>query len=214
MPAYPIKQIIEGDLPTIQILDIGAMPEGDDRYSSLVNQGLAQVTGFEPNPEQLQKLNARTGPYRYLPYFLGSGGPATFHIARYPGCSSLYEPDPTVIDLFSSIGAGEPGGNFYVVGTLPVETRRLDDISEVSRADYMKLDVQGAELDVLKHGTKVLGTTLVLETEVEFIPLYKKQPLFGDIQTFMAQQGFVLHKMIDVGGRAFRPFVFNRNPRI
>jgi FkbM family methyltransferase len=211
MPAYPIKDIIEGDLPGIHILDIGAMPEGDDRYAGLVNQGLARVTGFEPNPEQFQQLSTRSGPYRYLPYFLGPGGPATFYIARYPGCSSLYEPDPSVIDLFTAIGA-EEGGNFHVVETVPVETRRLDDIPEVGKADYLKLDVQGAELDVLKHGTNVLSSALVLECEVEFLPLYKKQPLFGEVQTFLASRGFVFHKLIDVAGRALRPFIFNKNP--
>jgi FkbM family methyltransferase len=211
MHPCPIKEALQVDLPTIDVVDIGAMPEGADRYATLVNQGLARVTGFEPNPEQFQRLAVRQGPYRYLPYFLGEGGPATFHVARYPGCSSLYEPDPAVINLFTSIGADE-GGNFTVIQKVPVQTRRLDDIPELGPADFIKLDVQGAELDVLRHGTSVLASTLLLECEVEFLPLYKGQPLFGDMSTFLAGRGFVLHKLIDVSGRCLRPFVFNNNP--
>jgi FkbM family methyltransferase len=205
-----IKEALQVELPTIDLIDIGAMPEGEDRYGPLVKQGLARVTGFEPNPQQFQRLAVRQGPYRYLPYFLGDGGAATFHVARYPGCSSLYEPDPAVIDLFTSIGADE-GGNFTVVQRVPIQTRRLDDIPELGRADFIKVDVQGAELDILRHGTGVLATTLLIECEVEFLPLYKGQPLFGDVSTFLAAHGFVLHKLIDVGGRCLRPLVFNNN---
>ena len=46
----------------------------------------------------------------------------------------------------------------------------------------------------------------MIECEVEFVPLYKSQPLFGDVQCFLRDRGFVLHKLIDVAGRPFRPF--------
>lgn len=211
MRICPIREAISVELSTIDVLDIGAMLESEDRYAGLVAQGLARVTGFEPDPVQFQKLSARQGPYRYLPYFLGTGGAATFHVTRYPGCSSLYEPDPAVIDLFTSIGASA-GGNFHVVETLPVLTRRLDDIADIDGADLIKVDVQGAELDVLRHGVKVLTSALVVECEVEFVALYKDQPLFGEVCVFLAKQGFVLHKLVDVAGRCLRPFVLNNNP--
>src|SRR5207237_7981616 len=59
-----------------------------------------------------------------------------------------------------------------------------------------------------------LANAGVLELEVEFVPLYKGQPLFGDIQLFLREHNFVLHKLIDVGGRAFRPWVLNGNPYV
>src|SRR5581483_5358136 len=127
-----------------------------------------------------------------------------FHIARYPGCSSLYEADPTVIDLFSSIGASV-GGNFTVSSTAEVKTTRLDDVEGLPAIDFMKLDVQAAELDVLKGATRTLESVLVIETEVEFVPLYKNQPLFGDIQVFLRDRGFLFHKFLDIAGRSFRP---------
>jgi hypothetical protein len=55
----------------------------------------------------------------------GSGQPATFHLTRYPGCSSLLTPDPKVIDMFMTIGCVEPGGNFHVQKTEIVETVRM-----------------------------------------------------------------------------------------
>ncbi|MBC7924407.1 MAG: hypothetical protein H7039_02015, partial [Bryobacteraceae bacterium] len=70
-------------LPTIHILDVGAMAEGEERYHALVKSGKARVTGFEPNVEQFLRLQNRPGPYRYVQAFLGNGGPATFHITRW-----------------------------------------------------------------------------------------------------------------------------------
>ena len=45
----------------------------------------------------------------------------------------------------------------------------------------------------------------MIETEVEFVKIYRNQPLFGDIQRFMRDQGFVLHKLVDISVRNFRP---------
>lgn len=187
-------------------MDVGAMEVGQDRYDPLVASGLAQVTGFEPNPAQYARLQSRTGPYRYLPVFLGSGAPAFFHITRYPGCSSLMKPDPSVIDLFMTISCAQPEDNFYVQRVEKCETVRLDDVGSNITVDYLKIDVQGYELEIMKHGITKISNAVVIECEVEFLALYEKQPLFGDIQCFLREQGFVLHKLIDVGGRPFRPF--------
>ena len=56
-----------------------------------------------------------------------------------------------------------------------------------------------------------LAGVVVVELETIFIPLYKKQPLFGHIQAFLHEQGFLLHKFIDVAGRALRPCAMEGN---
>lgn len=200
-----LRQALDVELPVVEVLDIGAMSEGEDRYAALVEQGLARVTGFEPSPDALARLNTRKGPYRYLPFVLGDGNEATFHMTRYPGCSSLLEPDPAVIDAFLTISATPPDGNFAVVATERVRTVRLDDVAGVPAPDLLKIDIQGAELLVLENAVDTLSSVLVLETEVEFVPLYRNQPLFGDMQCFLRSQGFMLHKLIDVSGRPWRP---------
>jgi len=209
-PSY-LHTIIGTPVPHIEIMDIGAMIEGEERYRALVNQGLASVTGFEANPAEFARLSQRPGPYTYHPVCLGDGGRATLHVTYYPGCSSLLRPDETVIDAFSGIGASPPGGNFAVVKTVPVDTVRLDDIEGCARPDLVKIDVQGAELLVLENGPKTVAGALVLEAEAEFVPLYKDQPLFGDLHAFMRRHGFELHKLIDVAGRCYRPLTLG-NP--
>jgi hypothetical protein len=70
----------------------------------------------------------------------------------------------------------------------------------------MKIDVQGGPLDVLRHGQNTLDNVTVIQLEMEFLPIYKDHPLFGDILVFLRDQGSQLYKFIDVAGRCFRPF--------
>lgn len=191
--------------PEITILDIGAMPTGRERYQPLIAQGRARVIGVEPNPESLADL-APEERERFIPHFLGNGEPAKFREARYPGCSSFLEPNAALINLFETIGAEAGTGNFEVTGETSVETVRLDDLSDLPAIDLLTIDTQGSELMILENGGTVLSDVLVLESEVEFVPLYKDQPLFGHLQVELAERGFLFHKMIDVVGRPFRPW--------
>ena len=214
MRPFSLKDVLEVELPIINILDIGAMRDGHDRYNSLREMGLAKVTGFEPSHEHYENLTrTKNDNENYFPYYLGNGKSSCFYVTRHPGCSSLYKPDPATINLFETIGTEkELNGNFWVQNTENVNTIRLDDIKECPLPDYIKIDVQGAELDILENAQHALRNALIIESEVEFIPIYKDQPLFGDIQVFLRDYNFVLHKMIDVGGRAFRPLMNSRNP--
>lgn len=204
MTGAPAMPVVLGAQPApVLVLDIGARSEGNDRYAPLVAQGLARVTAVDAAPFDPAVLQAR-GIVRTLEVFLGDGNPAEFRVTAYPGCSSLLEPDPAVIDRFPMLGTGE-GGNFRVKNRHAVRTRRLDDMLVEGLPDYIKIDVQGAELDILRHGTRVLSMATVVECEVEFVALYKDQPLFCDVQAFMRERGFAFHKLIDLVGHSFLP---------
>lgn len=61
------------------------------------------------------------------------------------------------------------------------------------KPDIVKIDVQGAELAVMRGGLEVIRHAEVVMLEVSFIEEYKGAPLFYDIVTFMHAQGFVVH---------------------
>jgi len=77
-----LLSIIGAQPPHIEIMDIGAMVEGAERYRSLIDQGLASVIGFEPNPAEFEKLSERVGPYSYHPVCIGDGNAATLHVTN------------------------------------------------------------------------------------------------------------------------------------
>lgn len=67
--------------------------------------------------------------------------------------------------------------------------------------DYLKLDVEGGELDVLKGSIKQLKENiLAVRAEVNFHRVFQNQALFGDINNFLTQYDFELLN-IDYNGQ-------------
>ena len=91
------------------------------------------------------------------------------------------------------------------VATHPVGTTRIDDIAEIDDIDFIKIDVQGAELPVLQNARRALSGAVVVQVEVEFVELYQGQPLFADVDLFLRAQGFQFHTFTGFGSRAFKP---------
>jgi FkbM family methyltransferase len=72
----------------------------------------------------------------------------------------------------------------------------LDDVLEkknFENPDFLKLDVQGFELEVLKGATKALTQAEVVLMEVSLIEINKGAPLLSDIIAFMSQHAYVCY---------------------
>jgi len=80
-------------------------------------------------------------------------------------------------------GAGLVYNDFPQLGrvekTARVATRRLDDVSEIKAVDLLKMDAQGAELQILKSGERRLAEAVVIQTEISFVTLYQGQAAFA-----------------------------------
>jgi FkbM family methyltransferase len=192
------------DLPPVSMLDVGALdhPDRPPRHAHLIDNRRARVLGFEPDEQGCADLNHKYGrPHRFLPQFIGRGGPATFHRTAYADTSSLYRPNTPVVELFTGLAE-----IMTVRQLIPVETVRLDDIPEAAPVDYIKIDVQGAELDVLSNAMLAVGTALVIQAEVSFVELYQGQPLFADVDAWLRQRGFWFHSLVDPISLSFKPF--------
>ncbi len=53
---------------------------------------------------------------------------------------------------------------------------------------------------------------LAIVSEVEFVPMYLGQPLFGDVCAFLSQHDLMFHKFLGLAGRALKPIVLRQNP--
>jgi FkbM family methyltransferase len=193
----------------VKIVDIGANPiDGDPTpYAMLLRGGHADLIGFEPNPEALAELNAKKGPNEvYLPYAIGDGKRHTLNLCVSSGMTSLLTPNPDVLNLFHGFPLWGT-----VMSTAEIDTQRLDDIPETEGVDLVKIDIQGGELMVFQNATERLADALVIQTEVEFLPLYVDQPLFGDIDVFLRAQGFVFHRFISTVSRTIQPMLVQDN---
>lgn len=173
------------------VVDVGANPldPGEPPYLAMRNANLCHVTGFEPPGEPLLALQGRCGPNElYLPYAVGDGGPHTLNVCRASGMTSLLEPDPTTLGVFPTL---QPFG--VVIEHVPFQTRRLDDIDEIAHLDLLKIDIQGGELAVFRHGRNKLAEAVAIQTWVSFVTLYRSQPPFGEVDSELRSQGFIPH---------------------
>ena len=192
-----------------EIVDIGANPiDGDPPYKILLNAQLCNVTGFEPQSDALQQLNVQKSTFeRYLPYAVGDGQLHQLNVCRYSGMTSLLEPDQNMFKHFIIL---KP--NAEVLERIPIQTQKLDDIDEIQCLDFLKIDIQGAELSVFKSGRQKLKKTVVIQTEISFMTLYKDQPAWGEIDIELRTQGFVPHCFAAVKQWPIAPFAYVDQP--
>jgi FkbM family methyltransferase len=191
-------------------VDVGANPiDGEPPYAPMLAAGLCRVTGFEPQETALLELQHKKGPdERYLPYAVGDGSARTLNICRASGMTSLLEPDQATLGLFDAL---RPLGE--VIDRIPLQTRKLDDISEIRHLDFLKIDIQGGELGVFQCGKAKLSEAVAIQTEISFVTLYKNQPSLGDIDLELRGQGFMPHCFAAVKHWPISPCVVDNNPR-
>lgn len=207
MPNFSLSTFIRPET-RITILDIGASLTEAPPYEHLIHSGLVRVIGFEPNREECDRLNARYGsPHAFFPYFIGDGNPGVFHETNWFATGSLFKPNQPVLEKFISLYE-----LVTPVAQHPVETKRLDDIAEIDDADYIKIDVQGAELLVFQGAERLLDKVMLLQCEVEFVELYERQPLFADVDTYLRGRNFMFMKFDYFGSRCIKPMMMNNNP--
>lgn len=193
----------------LRVVDIGANPINEmPPYRPLLDAGLAEVVGFEPNPEAFAQLEAARGPHeRYLPVAVGDGQRSVLRVCTAPGMTSLLPPNAELLSYFHAFP-------FWgrVVKEVEVDTVRLDDIDDITGIDYLKIDIQGAELTVMKNGVNKLKDCVVIHTEVNFLPFYAGQPLFAEVDQFIRQQGYVLHTFTPLIKRTIAPLSGGHSP--
>jgi FkbM family methyltransferase len=157
--------------------------------------GVTAVLGFEPDEEECARIKGMQSDlwakFDLEPLALaGREGEQPFHVLVGPANSSLLRPNADMEKRYSIPG-------FEIARQIPVRTRTLDTILFGARAredywgEFLKLDAQGAELDIMRGATRTLTErTVAAIVEVEFCPLYENQPLFSEVETYMRQFGF------------------------
>jgi len=180
------------------IVDIGAA-HGLPWHLNPLRNIASTICYFEPDPEAAEALRrgdqerGETNLKIFPVALAGSDAERTLYVTNVPTGSSLLKPGSEFGNDFVA------PDYFYPMREVTVRTRPLRDVlveSGVPRADTIKIDVQGAELEVLSGlGSMLAETTLTVELEIGFPGAYMDQPGFGEIDAFMSKAGFLLYDL-------------------
>lgn len=177
------------DGATLTLLDVGAAngaPLRWDPYASLID-----YVAVEPDPRSAETLasNKKSGYRSSSTITSGLWSESCelqLNLCRKPEVSSVLKPNSQFLAHFPD------AGRFDVVDCTSMKVTTIDAVVDERGIsfDAVKVDVQGAELQVLLGAKKALADVLLIEAEVEFVPLYENQPLFGTICHELGRQGF------------------------
>lgn len=180
-----------GFMPTM-VIDVGAAIGTFTRecYTIFPNSRYLLVEPLKENKEYLDKVTKTISNAEYvLAAATAESGEITINVHEDFFGSSIYLEKEIDLD-------GVPR-------SVPAIT--LDDICkdrDVPGPYLIKVDVQGAELDVLSGAKGILSKTEYIILEVSLFQFVKGGPQLYDIVTFMKSHGFVVY---DIFGGHYRP---------
>ncbi len=114
------------------------------------------------------------------------------------GTAELHIEDNNPIGTGSSLY--KENTNWYTEGkTQTVITKRLDDCNYFDGApiDFIKLDVQGSELDIIKGGVNTIKNTTFVLAEVSLVQYNEGAPLIDKVVDEMLELGFYIADIIE-----------------
>jgi len=165
------------------IIDVGAYEGNWTRLARRVFPGVP-VLMAEPQQSKrpfLEQVCRELAAVRYMPALVGSQAGQTVEFFEMETGSSMFSERSNVPRR-----------------TVRLETTTLDELAHDMQAPiFLKIDVQGAELEVLDGAKSTLGRCELVQLEVALVPYNEGAPTMLDVLTYMNERGFV---PLDVSG--------------
>ncbi len=187
----------------ILALDVGAQGgfNSDNFFSKKYNYFFEDIL-IEPIKEEAKKLENKK-------FIINKGlwnekeKKKLYVLDNRLGSSSMYEPDEKKFDLHNI--KKRNFNNYKVTRTIEIECDTISNqLSElkIKSLDYLKIDTQGAELDILKG----LGEyrPLLCKIEAHFFSMYKNVPSWHKLVNYLYELNYVLIDWKGIGSHNTR----------
>lgn len=168
------------------IIDVGAATGEYSKAAHFIFPD-AKIYAFEPIPDSFKKLESVASTVNNMQCFnlalSDEDGEEEFHLNEFSYSSSLLQMTTTHKEIYP-FTKNET--------TVKVKTSKIDTIlNDIGQGNaLLKMDVQGAELRVLKGATHLLKEIDVIQLEVSFMNFYKGQAAAEDLIIFLKSFGF------------------------
>ena len=194
--AGPLAARLASHLPDpLVIVDGGVRWGFGEHWNTLVPH--ARLIGFDADAQECARLADQFPQTRFVPLALGrASGPGLINVYRTPSSNSSYAHEESWLGPLDIPREGD-----HLAEVAEVQFTTLDDWCAeegVAVVDAIKLDVQGAELEILNGAERVLASVRAVELETCFNPLFVGTPLFGEVDAFMRARGFALWRLRDL----------------
>lgn len=174
------------------LIDVGGAMGPEERWQALRPDGL-RVMSFEPDARSLEDLGGDAHDV-IVPIGLGAvAGRQTLFLTEGPFASSLYKPNEAVLRDFAVMPWYGPVGEIEIeVDTLAAVLDRYPDW----RPDFIKVDVEGADLDVLKGAGKAIEQALGVQVEASIADRNIGAPLQPELDAWLRDRGLIPFQFI------------------
>ena len=172
-------------------IDVGAH-EGETTFPYAAADPSLLVYAFEPNLHAASRIMGRLRNYVVLPIAIAEkDGSAELQLNAYEQSSSLLPADEAGVKSWVT------EQEFKVVGSVTVPTMRLDTFlngAAIESVDFLKVDAQGLDLEVVKSAGDRLGDVAKLQLEATTVAYrqYEGAPGKSVIVEYMQSKGFRL----------------------
>ena len=140
----------------LQVADVGATGGPEERWKKWTDAVFFHT--FDPDPRakpwDIPSKNHPTGLW-------SSKCRKTLKLAAYPPATSLYSMNRAETDAFLHHKA------LHCVGETEIELDTLDHSLQGQKIDFLKIDAEGAEFEILKGGNETLKSCLGFQVEVK-----------------------------------------------
>jgi FkbM family methyltransferase len=197
------------------VLDIGARNAfADTRWTGLPRE-MIRLHGFEPDDNECRVLNerAKAEGYNFVFHSVALAehtGEIAFYQFAEPAANSLYPGNERLLKRWCYSRSLTLSSQFRLEEKRVIQAESLAEWAKqaaISDIDFCKLNVQGAELDILRGAGPRLQTMLGIVAEQTFNETYVGAPLFGEVYEFIRGAGFTMFDILSMNlvGRTESP---------
>ena len=181
-----INQIFSKELnqDKINILDIGASGNFNiNKFNNFFSHlNIAKIIKFDEESKIVKDKN----DIIYDKFLWSEDTTKKFYITNNHVSSSFYKPNTEILKDFANFT------DHVIIEEKDEKVNKLDNFDFDMEINFVKIDAEGAELEILKGGKNILKNCFGFEIEQQFISRFVDSPKYFEVSRYLDELGYEL----------------------